>query len=420
MQLANTAQGFATTPRESRGLNEPLGDAGMINNRNPWCLAVAGTGVVTLAIGLLIFHPRPAEAQGSAPKYEVDPFWPRPLPNQWVTGSVGGVCTDAQDHVFIVNRRNLTDNELDAAYQAPWVIEFDPEGDVVNSWGDANVLGSGRHACYVDYENNVWLPSNQDGIVQKYSHDGSKLLLQIGARGIIDSSDGTVAGRALNSSHTGFYRPGGIAVDRGGGDVYVSDGEEPGSNHRVAVFDRNGRFLRQWVLHRTKAEMEAGEGDEFMQVPHCVAIGNDGLVYVCDRRGDRVQVFDKMGTFQKDILIPYETQSSHRANYGERTQPPGPGYLPRAWGTAGWVGFSPDQAQRFMFVLNEENEQVDIFDHTTGKILSSFGRPGHQAGEFSHGHTMAVDSKGNIFVAEVGVGNEAGHRVQKFRIVASR
>jgi len=120
MQLANTAQGYATAPRESRGLNEPLGDAGMINNRNPWCLAVAGTGVAILAIGLLIFHPRPAEAQGSTPKYEVDPFWPRPLPNQWVTGSVGGVCTDAQDHVFIVNRRNLTDNELDAAYQAPW------------------------------------------------------------------------------------------------------------------------------------------------------------------------------------------------------------------------------------------------------------------------------------------------------------
>src|SRR6266699_1211444 len=166
--------------------------------------------------------------------------------------------------------------------------------------------------------------------------------------------------------------------------------------------------------------IETGEGDEFMQVPHCVVIGNDGFVYVCDRRGDRVQVFDKMGTFQKDILVPYETQSPRRANYGERTQPPGPGYLPRAWGTAGWVGFSPDQAQRFMFVLNEENEQVDILDHTTGKFLSSFGRPGHQAGEFSHGHTMAVDSKGNIFVAEVGVGNEAGHRVQKFRIVASR
>jgi DNA-binding beta-propeller fold protein YncE len=383
-------------------------------------LTIARSSVTVLALWLATVCSLPLNAQGNPPKYEVDPLWPKPLPNMWVTGSVGGVCTDAQDHVFIVNRRNLTDNDLDAAYQAPTVIEFDPEGNVVNSWGDSSILGSGRHACYVDYENNVWLPSNQDGIVQKFTHDGSKLLLQIGKKGVIDSSDGTVAGRALNSSHTGFYRPGSIAVDPSNGEIYVADGEEPGSNHRVAVFDRNGQFLRQWVLQRTKAETEAGEGDTFMQVPHCVAIGNDGLVYVCDRRGDRVQVFDKMGNFKKNILVPYEMQSPLRVNYGERPQPPGPGYLPRAWGTAGWVGFSPDQAQRFMYVLNEENEQVVILDHGSGKILSTFGRPGHQAGEFSHGHTMAVDSKGDVYVAEVGVGNEAGHRVQRFKVVGTR
>jgi len=383
------------------------------------CLIVAALAAA-LATVFMTLCTCPLAARGNPPKYEVDPSWPRPLPNKWVTGAVSGVCTDAQDHVFIVNRGNLTENELDSGRQAPPVIEFDPQGNVANSWGNRETLPEGLHGCFVDYQGNVWLAGSDDTFVQKYSHDGGKLLLQIGTKGVADSSDGTIKGKALNSSHTGLYRPSAIAVDPSNSDVYVADGEEPGSNHRVAVFDRNGRFLRQWVLHRTKTEMEAGEGDEFMQVPHCVVIGNDGFVYVCDRRGDRVQVFNKMGTFQKDILVPYETQSPHRANYGERTQPPGPGYLPRAWGTAGWVGFSPDQAQRFMFVLNEENEQVDIFDHTTGKILSSFGRPGHQAGEFSHGHTMAVDSKGNIFVAEVGVGNEAGHRVQKFRIVASR
>ena len=379
-----------------------------------------GKWVAELALALGVLWSLPSIAQDSPPKYVVATSWPRPLPDKWVTGSVGGVCADAQDHVFIVNRRNLTDNELDAGYQAPSVIEFDPEGNVVNSWGDPNVLGEGRHACFVDYENNVWLPSNQDGIVQKFAHDGSKLLLQIGTKGRVDSSDGTVGGIALNSSHAGFFRPAGVVVDPANGDVYVADGEEPGSNHRVAVFNRNGRFLRQWVLQRTKAEAEAGEGDVFMQVPHCVALGKDGLVYVCDRRGDRVQVFDKMGNFQKNILIPYEKQNRYRINYGERTQPPGPGDLPRAWGTAGWIVFSPDQAQRFMYVLNEENEQVDIIDHASGQMLSSFGRPGHQAGEFSHGHTMAADSKGNIYVAEVGVGNEAGHRVQKFRIVGSQ
>jgi len=224
-------------------------------------LIVVGTSAATLTLALAMFCAPRLNAQGNPPKYEVDPFWPKPLPNMWVTGSVGGVCTDAQDHVFIVNRRNLTDNELDAAYQAPTVIEFDPQGNVANSWGDSNVLGSGRHGCYVDFENNIWIPSNQDGIVQKFTHDGSKLLLQIGTKSVIDSSDGTVAGIALNSSHTGFYRPGSVAVDPSNGDIYVADGEEPGSNHRVAVFDRNGKFLRQWVLQRTKAEAEAGAGD---------------------------------------------------------------------------------------------------------------------------------------------------------------
>ena len=373
-------------------------------------LTINRTIAVTLTVVLAMFCALRLNAQGNPPKYEVDPSWPKPLPNMWVTGSVGGVCTDAQDHVFIVNRRNLTDNDLDAAYQAPTVIEFDPQGNVANSWGDSNVLGSGRHGCYVDYENNVWIPSNQDGIVQKFTHDGSILLLQIGTKGVIDSSDGTLAGIALNSSHTGFFRPGSVAVDPGDGDIYVADGEEPGSNHRVAVFDRNGKFLRQWVLQRTHAEAEAGEGDSFMQVPHCVAIGNDGLVYVCDRRGDRVQVFDKMGTFKKNILVPYEKRSQYET---------GPGHVPRAWGTAEWVGFSADRAQGFMFVLNEDNEQVDVLDHASEKILSSFGRAGHQVGELTFAHTLAVDSKGNVYVGEAG-GDEAGNRVQKFKIAGSK
>jgi DNA-binding beta-propeller fold protein YncE len=262
----------------------------------------------------------------------------------------------------------------------------------------------------VDYQGNVWIAGSDDTFIQKYSHDGSKVLLQIGQKGVADSSDGTIQGIALNSSHTGFYRPSAITVDPSNGDVYVADGEEPGSNHRVAVFDRNGRFLRQWVLHRTKAEMEAGEGDEFMQVPHCVAIGNDGLVYVCDRRGDRVQVFDKMGTFQKDILVPYEKRSQN----GPRL-----GHVPRAWGTVEWLGFSADRMNRFMYVVNEDNEQVDTLDRSTGKVLSTFGRAGHQVGGFTFAHTLAVDSKNNVYVGEAGA-EEAGNRVQKFKLIGSQ
>ncbi len=381
----------------------------MNDNAKMTCPIVAAPAAA-LAMVFMIFCTHALAAQGNPPKYEVDPSWPRPLPNKWVTGAVTGVCTDAQDHVFIVNRGNLTENELDSGRQAPPVIEFDPQGNVANSWGNRETLPEGLHGCFVDYQGNVWLAGSDDTFVQKYSHDGSKLLLQIGQKGVADSSDGTMQGIALNSSHTGFYRPSAITVDPSNGDVYVADGEEPGSNHRVAVFDRNGRFLRQWVLHRTKAEMEAGEGDEFMQVPHCVAIGNDGLVYVCDRRGDRVQVFDKMGTFQKEILVPYEKRSQN----GPRL-----GHVPRAWGTVEWLGFSADRMNRFMYVVNEDNEQVDTLDRSTGKVLSTFGRAGHQVGGFTFAHTLAVDSKNNVYVGEAGA-EEAGNRVQKFKLIVGQ
>ena len=381
----------------------------MNDNAKMTCPIVAAPAAA-LAIVFMILCTHALAAQGNPPKYEVDPSWPRPLPNKWVTGAVSGVCTDAQDHVFIVNRGNLTENELDSGRQAPPVIEFDPQGNVANSWGNRETLPEGLHGCFVDYQGNVWIAGSDDTFIQKYSHDGSKVLLQIGQKGVADSSDGTIQGIALNSSHTGFYRPSAITVDPSNGDVYVADGEEPGSNHRVAVFDRNGRFLRQWVLHRTKAEMEAGEGDEFMQVPHCVAIGNDGLVYVCDRRGDRVQVFDKMGTFQKDILVPYEKRSQN----GPRL-----GHVPRAWGTVEWLGFSADRMNRFMYVVNEDNEQVDTLDRSTGKVLSTFGRAGHQVGGFTFAHTLAVDSKNNVYVGEAGA-EEAGNRVQKFKLIGGQ
>jgi DNA-binding beta-propeller fold protein YncE len=212
------------------------------------------------------------QAQGGGPKFVVDPSWPKPLPEKWVTGQVSGVCVDAQNNVFIVNRNDITDKEAEIAQQAPPFIEFDPDGNVVNSFGDWNVVPNITHGCFIDY---------------------GKLLMQIGKRGVVDTSDGTLKGRALNSSHTQFYMPSNIAGDPVNGDVYVSDGY---GNSRIGVFDRSGKFLRQWGHQGTKEEADAGVGGAFMQVVHCVALGNDGLVYVCDRQGDRIQVFDKMET----------------------------------------------------------------------------------------------------------------------------
>jgi len=353
-----------------------------------------------LAAGM--FCSPPSQAQSSPPKFDVEPFWPKPLPKLWVTGEIGGVCVDAQDHVFLLNRRDLTDNEMDAGDQAPPVIEFDPAGNVINSFGEPDVVPSGFHGCTVDRENNVWLTGSDDGIVQKYTHNGSKLLLQIGKRGVVDSSDGTLQGKALNSSHTGFYKPAGIAIDPQNGDVYVADGENASGNHRVAVFDRSGQFLRQWGLHRTESET----GDAYLPVVHCVVMGKDGLVYACDRRGHRLQVFDKMGNFQKNIAVKFDP----------RTQlPAGPEHKSGALGSAVWAGFSPDPGQKFLYVTNQDNEKIDILDRASGQLLSSFGRVGHQLGEFTYAHFLAVDSKGNIYVTEV-----RGKRVQKFKMLGSQ
>jgi DNA-binding beta-propeller fold protein YncE len=356
-----------------------------------------------LVVALLAFCPQASQAQVKVPRYELDPSWPKPLPNLWVTGGVGGVCVDSHDHVFILNRQDLSDNYLDAGRQAPPVIEFDPEGNVVHSFGDPDVLPIRLHGCTVDPDSNLWLIGARDGMIQKYTHDGSKLLLQIGKRGVVDSSDGTFKGKALNSSHTQFFGPAAVAIDPKNGDIYVADGEAIQNNHRIAVFDRTGQFLRQWELHRTETEV----GDAFLPVVHSVAMDNDGWIYVCDRRGHQLQVFDKMGNFQKNMPIKFEPRSP---------LPAGPEHKSGAEGSAVWVAFSPDPEQRFMYVTNQDNEKIDVLDRASGQVLSSFGRAGHQAGEFTNAHFLAVDSKSNVYVAEVG----EGKRVQKFKLVGGQ
>jgi DNA-binding beta-propeller fold protein YncE len=360
-----------------------------MKRKDPFVLAATCSG---LAIVLGICCPQALRAQASVPRYEVDPSWPNPLPDRWLTGDVGGTCVDSQDHVFAVYRGNLTAKEQKIATASPPVIEFDQNGKVVNSWGDPKTMPDRLHSCFVDSQGNIWLPGTDDGMIQKYSHDGSKLLLQIGMKGRFDTSDGTLKGAPMNSSHTLLNGPSGIAVDPANGDVYVADGL---GNRRVVVFDREGHFLRQWGQQGTTGQIDAGVGGVFLGLVHYIALGNDSLVYVCDRLGDRIEVFDKMGNFRKNILIESKT-----ARLG-------------GMGSASWIAFSPDPAQRFIYVADNWDEEIRVLDHATGQTLSTLGKPGRQPGEFNDLHSVSIDSKGDIIAGEA----TGGQRIQMFRLV---
>lgn len=350
---------------------------------------------ITVGVWQASLHHAHAQAALISSEFQVDPSWPKSLPNDWVTGNVGGTCVDKNDHVFITNRTadpaNLTDQERAVGRPAPPVIEFDPQGNVANSWGDFKVVPSGIHDCYFDYEGNVWIGGNTDAIAQKYSHDG-KLLLQIGAKGKFDSADNSEKAPGLNASHTLLNKPASFAVDPANGDVYIADGY---GNRRVVVFDKQGNYVRQFGRQATKEDTAQGVGGAFEGVVHCVVMSNDGLLYVCDREGKRIQVFEKSGNFKKNITIPRR-----------RSDLPGNG-------KPYWILLSHDKGQKTMWVADGLDEVVWTLDRESGKTVRGFGRLGHMAGEFTFLHTIAMNSKGDLITGET-IG---GRRVQKFRAV---
>src|ERR1700678_205413 len=178
--------------------------------------------VITVLFGMWGWLPNQLNAQTvEVPQFKYDPFWPKPLPDGWVLGSVGSVCVDARDHVFAVTRAEPALKERGLATPAPPVIEFDAGGKVVNSGGNRELVAKTQHGCFIDKEGNFWTAGNNDGIVQKYTHDGSKMLLQIGTKGVMNSADGTATGKGLNASHTSLFKPTQVAVDPGNGDIYV-------------------------------------------------------------------------------------------------------------------------------------------------------------------------------------------------------
>ena len=332
--------------------------------------------------------------ESDVPQFRVDPFWARELPNNWMLGQVSGVAVDDRDHVWIVHRPRTLDarqrgEEGMCCVPAPPVIEFDPDGAVVGSWGgpgDGFEWPENEHGIHVDHQGHVWIGGNGvgDAHVLKFTADG-EFLLQIGRAGQSGGSNDT----------ENLGRPASIEVDPAANEVYIADGY---GNRRVVVFDaETGEYKRHWGAYGERPQdtalppydPEAEPIRHYRSPVHGVAIANDGLVYVADRTNNRVQVFQKNGEFVTEAFIRPETLGS---------------------GSASGVTLSEDADQRWLFVPDGTNNVVWILDRATLEVVDFFGRLGKNAGQFYRLHNLAIDSRGNLYTTEVNV----GQRLQKF------
>ena len=368
--------------------------------RRKGVLAAAGVGVVAvLGIGQAALQAS-VDRQVQAPRFEVDPLWPKPLPNHWLLGSAIGVAVDSRDHVFVIHRRDSFNErtEIGAATDpptgeccvpAPNILEFAPDGTLVNSWGgpgEGYDWPTSNHGISIDHKDNVWIGGNgaTDSHVLKFTRDG-RFLLQVG-----------VANRPVDShSRDSFGRVAKIAFDPDANEAFLADGY---GNKRVAVIDMDsGELKRYWGAYGNapddadlgRYDPDAPPAQQFRNPVHCAEPTADGLVYVCDRPNDRIQVFRRDGTFVKEAFIAPRTLGD---------------------GSVWDIAFSRDPEQRWLYLADGKNMKVYVMDRQSLEILTTFGDGGRQPGQFFAVHSIATDSEGNIYTTET----YEGKRVQKF------
>jgi hypothetical protein len=320
-------------------------------------------------------------------------------------------------------KRQMGVIESECCAPAPPVLEFDEAGNLIGHWGGP---GEGydwpetNHGIFIDFKGNVWIGGNgrpkpgtppaprggargggagsgagapegqpapgyyNDNMILKFTQDG-KFLMQIGKPG---------ASKGSNDIEN-LKGPAKMYVDPKTNELYVADGY---GNHRVIVFDaETGKYKRHWGAYGNKPD-DAPLGrynpndppaQQFRNPVHCAELSNDGLLYVCDRPNDRIQVFKPDGKFEKEVFVAKNTLGD---------------------GSVWDIAFSKDPQQKYIFLADGSNEKVYIILRETMEILTSFGDGGRQPGEFYAVHSIATDSKGNIFTTET----YRGQRIQKF------
>ncbi len=367
-----------------------------------FCICATVSSFVVL-VGIEVAGPvnlAAAEARSSVPLFEVDAAWPRPLPHNWIIGEVSGLAVDRRDDVWLVHRKgtltaaetaaSTTPPAAECCVPAPAVVEFDPLGNVVQAWGGESGAGfqwpEREHGISLDPKGNVWVSSSGTNgtYILKFTPTG-QFVRQIGQR--------VKKGGGNNDTAT-LGGPAQMSFDAQTNEVFVADGE---GNRRVIVFDaETGAYKRHWGAYgerpddvqQPKYSPSAAPSRQFSIGVHCIA-ETGGLLYVCDRGNDRLQIFRKDGRFVNEVFVAKQTLG-----------------VGSVWG----IDFSPDK--KFMYVADGTNEKVWILLRDDMRIVGSFGRAGRNAGQFLELHDLAVDSKGNIYTGEANA--NGGKRVQKF------
>jgi len=364
-----------------------------------------GTSFVAVLAALAIAERslvRTTSAQGDlveAPMFEVDPLWPKPLPNGWLIGMTIGVGVDSEDHVWIVHRPDsLSANETAAGQDppvaacckaAPPVLQFDAAGNLISSWGGPGAgytWPASNHGVWVDHKGIVWIGGNGQGDahVLKFTQDGT-FVAQYGQPGQPPDSNST----------THFGRVAKIFVDPQMNEAYLADGY---GHKRVAVIDADtGAFKRYWGAYGNKPDdtnigpydPDAPLAQQFRTPVHCADLSSDGLLYVCDRPNDRLQVFTREGKFVKEVRVAPRTLGD---------------------GSTWDIAFSKDPEQKYLFLADGKNEKIYVMLRESLEILTMFGDGGRQPGQFFAVHSIATDSKGNLYTTET----YEGRRLQKF------
>ena len=385
--------------------------------------------VIMIVCGAWMLLAGPLSRAQAPPAYRVDPFWPKPLPHKWIMQQVPTLAVDTRDHVWVLNRsRQIRPDEngastnpprTDCCIAGPAVLEFDPDGNLLQGWGGPGYVPGwpGEQTINVDRDGNVWISGTGRGeSILKFSRDG-KLLKDFGHRPPPLPAGQTAPPLVENNQQTDVLISGvaGFDFDENARELYVADTEF--INKRILVFDMDtGAFKRGWggkgvplgeiPNERVPPYDTSGPPPDIKEfnVLHCIHLSNDGLVYVCDRGNDRVQVFTKQGKYVTQFWI-------HTSTPARGTECGGPGsdkYGP--CGTVFNLAFSPAPQQNFVFVADGANDKVWIVNRKSGMTVGSIGDNGRMAGQFHFIDGVAADSKGNIYTGEV----ETGKRIQKF------